>query len=218
MSITYAHINHESSGSASQLMQQLTVATNLNASGLAHAMKVAPSTVTRILHGQVCPSYDDMMHYAYCLGFKVEGTKLSRLDHLRGYRSPKEIGDFVNAELANGLNSKSLDVILRYIPKTTMDWQELCDEDKQKLMLQPARVDDIRFQALIEGTTRFFSHAKMWQDAPAWTTKTRLEKLFVPRAAVREIGNRWYQKILGQCNPVFIQKNILFATSEMQVI
>lgn len=63
-------------GTTSNVMPQLIAASNLNASGLAQIVKVAPSTITHILHEQVCPGYDDMIHYVYCLGFDVMGSEL----------------------------------------------------------------------------------------------------------------------------------------------
>jgi hypothetical protein len=137
---------------------------------------------------------------------------------LRGYRSPKEIGDFVNSELEGGLDSEKLDVILRYIPKTILDWRDLSREDRELLMHQPARVEDERFQALIEASVQYFAHVEMWCDAPEWTHRTRLDKLFVPRAAVREIGTRWYERIYFRGLGEFMSKNILFARSEMMVL
>lgn len=218
MSYSYAHIRHESSGIASNVMHQLVAATNLNALGLARAIEVAPSTITRILHEQVCPSYDDMIHYAYCLGFEPKGNKLVRLEHLRGYRSPKEIGDFVDTQLKSGMTAQNLDVVLRFIPKAVNDWQELDKADREKLIIQPARTDDVRFQALIEGATQFICHNKWWQDAPAWSSKTKLKRMFVPRSAVREIGNAWYERIFRHCAPEFLAKNILFTYDEMAVL
>jgi hypothetical protein len=218
MNISYAFVNHESTGSASALMRHLAEATNLNASGLAQAMGVAASTVTRTLRGEVCPRYDDMLHYAYCLGFVVEGNKVSRLAHLKGYRSPKEIGDFINAELSDGLNAERLDALLRYLPKTVLDWQELTGEDQDRLMLQPARVTDVRFQALVEGATQYFAHQNQWKEAPAWTERTRLKEPFVPRAAVREPGDRWYARMQKRSCPEFLNKNVLFTCDEMKVL
>jgi transcriptional regulator with XRE-family HTH domain len=218
MAYSYHFINHESSGSASRLMQQLRVATNLNASGLAEQMKVAPSTVTRIIHGQVCPSYDDMLHYAYCLGFTVEENNLTRSKHLRDFKSPKEIGDLVNAELEKGLDSESLQFILRTIPKLTLDWSKLSYADQKVLMVQPSSIQDIRFQALVEGAVRFYAHEQLWEDPPEWTNKTRLKKQFVPRAAIREIGKHWYARIEERVSLDFLEKNILFSYREMQVI
>jgi plasmid maintenance system antidote protein VapI len=218
MTFSYAHIKHESSGSASNLMHQLTGATNLNASGLAQAMEVAPSTITRILHEQVCPSYDDMIHYAHCLGFVIEDNEIIRIERLRGYRSPKEIGDFVNTEFEAGITEENLDMVLRFIPKAVNDWNELAEVDRNMLMAQPARIDDVRFQALIEGAMQYVCHSKWWQDAPSWTNKTKLKKIFVPRSAAREIGKLWYDRILMHCVPEFLDKNVLFAVDEMMVI
>jgi hypothetical protein len=218
MNTSYAFINHESTGSASALMRHLIEATNLNASGLAQAMGVAASTVTRTLRGEACPRYDDMLHYAYCLGFAVEGNNVVRLAHLRAYRSPKEIGDFINAELAEGLNAERLDVLLRYVPKAVLDWQELTDVDQDRLMLQPARVTDARFQALVEGATQYFAHQNRWMEAPSWTERTRLKEPFVPRAAVRELGNRWCARMQKRLCPEFLNKNVLFTCDEMKVV
>ncbi|MDR1184339.1 MAG: hypothetical protein LBK67_06035 [Coriobacteriales bacterium] len=218
MSITYTFINHESTGRASAVMCHLAEATNLNASGLARAMGVAVSTVTRTLRGEVCPRYDDMLHYAYCLGFAVEDNKVVRLAHLKGYRSPKEIGDFINTELADGLNAERLDVLLRYLPKAVLDWQELADEDQDRLMLQPAKVTDVRFQALVEGAVQYFAHQNRWKEAPSWTERTRLKEPFVPRAAVREVGSRWYARMQKRLCPEFLNKNVLFTCDEMKVL
>ncbi|MDR1712957.1 MAG: helix-turn-helix domain-containing protein, partial [Coriobacteriales bacterium] len=141
MHYSYDYINlHGSQGAAADVMRQLAAATNLNASGLAEAMGVAPSTVTRILHGQVCPSYDAMQSYAHSLAFQIEDNYVVRPEHLRGYLSPKEIGDFLNRELSLGLDSERLRFILRSIPKMVIDWQYLESQERDALMLQPARV------------------------------------------------------------------------------
>ena len=100
----------------------------------------------------------------------------------------------------------------------TMDWQELCAPDQAKLMAQPARIEDIRFQALIEGAIGYYAHAKLWQEAPKWTKKTKLKDIFVPRAAVREIGNRRFDRLTQRCAAEFIEKNVLFTYDEMAVI
>jgi hypothetical protein len=209
---------HESSGSASTAMHLLAAAANLNPAGLARAISVAPSTVTRILHGEVCPSYDDMLHYAFMLGYIIEDGKLVRLERLRAYRSPKEIGDFVNKELSDGLDDAKLRMLLRYIPKTILDWRDLTEHEQKMMIGQPARINDVRFQALVEGAVQFYSHAIMWQESPAWTQKTRLDRIFVPRAALHGIGPKRYENLIRKSLPEFSEKNILFTYDEMRLI
>jgi len=210
--------HHESSGAAADTMRRLQAATGLRASGLAEAIGVAPTTVMRILRGEVCPSFDDMTHYAYRLGFEIGPDGIRRVERLRGYRSPKEIGDFVNAELEGGLDAEKLRVILRYIPKTVLDWRDLSRSEQGTLMRQPARIADLRFQALVEGAVRYFAHVEMWEEAPAWTRRTKLPRLFIPRAALREIGAKRFAKILMGGLPEFLEKNVLFSASEMRVV
>lgn len=218
MSFEYSYINDDPSGSAQDLMWQLVKKTNLTAKRLADAMNVAPSTVTRILHGTVCPSYDDMLSYVDRLGFEIYGKELRRSERFRGYKSPKELGDFVNAELKEGLTEERLRTILRFIPKAIMDWRLISPKDAHVLMLQPASIEDNRFQALTEGAVQYFAHTKLWEDAPSWTYKTQLKEMFVPRAALREIGSRRYEKLLKKSCPEFLNKNVLFTYDEMLVL
>jgi hypothetical protein len=219
MNCHYHYINNEYDGSAQALMKKLSASTNLNASGLARAMKVAPSTVTRILQGKTCPSYDDMLYYAWCLAYTIEeGNKLVRPEHLRSYSSPADLGVFLNTELAQGLDNVRLKEILRALPKEATDWQRLDKEDRDKLLLQPPRVKDIRFQALLEGITSFVSHSFLWEDAPEWTNKTTLTRVFVPRGATRELGKLRFEGLSRKCSPEFTNKNVLFTHDEMQVI
>jgi hypothetical protein len=219
MSYHYHYINNEYEGSAQALMKELSASTNLNASGLARAMKVAPSTVTRILQGKTCPSYDDMRYYAWCLAYTIdEDNKLVRPEHLRSYSSPADLGVFLNTELAQGLDNVRLKEILRALPKEATDWQRLDKEDRDKLLLQPPRVKDIRFQALLEGITSYVSHSFFWEDAPAWTNETTLTRVFVPRGATRELGKLRFERLAKKCSPEFMGKNVLFTHDEMQVI
>jgi transcriptional regulator with XRE-family HTH domain len=209
---------HEYVGTAAALMRQLMDATNLNASEVAREIGVAPSTVSRILRGGTCPSFDDMTHYAACLGFEIAGGDVRRPKRLRGYRSPKEIGDFVNSELEGGLDSEKLHVILRYIPKTILDWRDLSREDCILLMRQPARIKNKEYQALLEAAVQYFAHEELWCEAPDWTRRTRLGRPFVPRAAVREIGIQRYKRMQPNGLSEFLAKNILFTRSEMMVL
>ncbi|MDR0499981.1 MAG: helix-turn-helix domain-containing protein [Coriobacteriales bacterium] len=219
MSYSYHYIRiNGTKGISQDIMRQLVSATNLNASGIAHAIGVAPSTITRILKGQVHPSYDDMTYYVHALGFQIENNVLVRPAELKGYRTPKEIGDFVNHELALGLDESRLNFLLRYMPKTVIDWAYLDDVEQRKILLQPAKITDIRFQALLEGMVKFYVHNWLWQDAPDWTERTVLKKTFVPRAAVRNIGNRYYRNIIKSVSEEFQQKNVIFSNDEMMVM
>jgi hypothetical protein len=199
-------------------MIQLQEKTNLNARQLAELIQVSPSTVTRIVKGQVCPSYDAMLLYVHRAGYRITGGELERTDSLRGYRSAKEIGDFINEELANGLDAERLRVLLRVIPKLIYDWKSLPAEDLPKVLLPRPQVAQCEWQALLEAAVRFFVHSELWTDAPRWTSATRLEKLFVPRAAVREIGPQRLDYVIRHMAPEFIEKNILFTHREMQLL
>jgi transcriptional regulator with XRE-family HTH domain len=195
--------------------------TNLNASELAELIRVSPSTVTRIEKGQVCPRYDDMQEYIYRAGFKLACGicgELERLDHLRGYFSAAEIGEIVNKELKGGLDSEKLRVLLRVIPKLVYDWKDLPRAEMSKMMVPQPRVCQKEWQALLEGTVQFFAHSELLEDAPRWTYKTRLKRVFVPRAAVREISNKRFERLAKRAVPEFSNKNLLFSHDELQLI
>ena len=206
---------------AAHLISALRRRTNLNASELAELIRVSPSTVTRIEKGQVCPSYDDMQEYLYRSGFKLAcgvSGGLERLDHLQGYFSAAEIGEIANKELDDGLDSKRLNVLLRVIPKLVYDWKDLSRDDITKMMLPQPRVHYEEWQALLEGIVQFFAHSELLEDAPRWTHKTRLKKMFIPRAAVREIGNKRFERLSQKTAPEFSNKNLLFSYDELQLI
>ena len=204
--------------SAAQLFSDLRSLTNLNASELVELIGVSPSTALRIEKGQVCPSYDDMNEYAYRAGYKIVDGCLVKLDHLRGYYTATEIGEVVNRELTGNLDSERLRVILRMIPKLVYDWKQLSRADIAKMMLPQPRVAQKEWQAWLEGVVQFFVHSELLEDAPRWTHKTRLKKLFVPRAAVREIGFKRFQLLTEKMTPEFSSKNILFTHDEMQLL
>jgi hypothetical protein len=199
-------------------MGNLLVLTNLNPSGLSELIGVSPSTVARIVKGHVCPSYDDMHVYVSRAGYKITENELKRPNHLRGYLSAAEIGEVINRELAGGLSAEKLRTLLRVVPKLVYDWRRLSRADIDKMMLPQPRVAQREWQALLEGIVQFFAHSVLLEDAPAWTRRTHLDKLFVPRAAVREIGPRRYVALLKKLPPEFSQKNILFTRDEMQLL
>ncbi|MDR1358629.1 MAG: helix-turn-helix domain-containing protein [Coriobacteriales bacterium] len=204
--------------SAAQLMVLLQEKTNLNAKELAELIQVSPSTVTRITKGQVCPSYDAMLVYVYRGGYSITGSGLERAESLCGYRSAKEIGDFINGELAQGLDAERLRVVLRVVPKLIYDWKHLPVEDLPKMLLPRPQVIQREWQALLEAAVRFFAHSELWTDAPRWTSVTHLEKPFVPRAAVREMGSLRLDYVIRRMAPEFAEKNILFSHREMQLL
>jgi hypothetical protein len=209
----------EQTKTASQIMADMQALTNLHAKGLAELIGVSPSTVTRIRAAKVCPSYDDMMTYIRRAGYMLDNDgALVRAKHLRGYRSAKEIGDFVNDELKEGLDEERLRVLLRTIPKLVLDWSKLPREDVDKMMAPRANIEALQWQALVEATVQYFAHTVLWEDAPAWTHRTKLDEMFVPRSVLREIGPKRFSHIAERAAPEFMDKNILFSHREMQLI
>jgi hypothetical protein len=74
------------------------------------------------------------------------------------------------------------------------------------------------WQALLEGIVSYFFHAGRMEDAPAWTRRTRLKRMFVPRSASKEIGAKYFDRLCAKWAPEFAEKNILFSRDEMQMI
>jgi transcriptional regulator with XRE-family HTH domain len=205
-------------GAAATAVRRLRELTGQSASGLAELVCVSPSTITRIERGEVCPSYDDMLAYARRAGYLIAGSEFARPEHLRGYKSAKEIGDFLNEELSAGLDGARLSTILRVLPKLVLDWRKLPYEDARAMAYARPSVAQEEWQALLEAAVRFFWHTAYWEEAPAWTRRTKLKRRFVPRGATRALGNKHFDKICSKCIPEFAEKNILFSRDEMYVI
>jgi hypothetical protein len=214
------HEDYTSHKTAAQLMVDLGALTNLNARNLAELIKVSPSTVTRIKKGLVCPSYDDMLLYAHRAGYCVSSDGLERLNHLKGYKSAKEIGDFVNSELEGEgtLDPKALRVVLRVVPKLVYDWKDLPSDDIPKMMLPCPKVVQPEWQALIEGIVQFFSHSELLADAPRWTYRTKLRETFVPRATGKILGKLRMDRMFKRAAVELVEKNIVFSKDEMQLV
>jgi hypothetical protein len=146
------------------------------------------------------------------------GSELERRRDIKGYKTAKEIGDFINEELSAGLNAERLSTILRIAPKLVMDWSNLSDEDLCTMAFPRPNITQPEWQALLEGIVRYYFHAERLKDAPAWTRRTKLKSMFVPRGALKEIGNKYFDRIYAKWAPEFAEKNILFSRDEMQLI
>jgi transcriptional regulator with XRE-family HTH domain len=205
-------------GAAAQIIHKIRKLTNLSVNGLAELIRISPSTVSRIERGESCPSYDAMLEYVRRAGYSIAGSKLERRGNLKGYKSAKEIGDFINEELSAGLDSERLSTILRIMPKLVIDWRKLSVEDLRAMALPRPNVTQAKWQALLEGIVRYYFHVERMEDAPAWTRRTRLKKKFVPRGESVEIGGKYFDRICAKCAPEFAEKNIIFSRDEMQLI
>jgi transcriptional regulator with XRE-family HTH domain len=205
-------------GAAARIIYKIRKLTNLSVNGLAELIRISPSTVSRIERGESCPSYDAMLEYVRRAGYSIAGSELERRGNLKGYKSAKEIGDFINEELSAGLDSERLSTILRVMPKLVMDWRKLSAEDVYSMALPRPNVLQTEWQALLVGIVRYYFHTERMEDAPAWTRRTRLKRKFVPRGESVEISGKYFDRICARCAPEFAEKNIIFSRDEMQLI